>query len=58
MKQGICHVEEDPENPGELLLVFPDGLLEEAGICLGDEVVWTVETDDDGKFVSATIKKK
>lgn len=58
MKDYIGHVEEDPENPGELLLVLPPGLLDEVGIAPGDQIVWDVHTDDDGKFLWATFKKK
>jgi hypothetical protein len=51
------HFEEDPENPGEYLLVFPEGLLEKAGIIPGDEIIWEIHKNDDD-MVWATIKKK
>ena len=34
-------VVEDPSNPGEFLLQFPEGFLEGLGWMEGDTVVWT-----------------
>lgn len=36
-------VEEDPQNPGEMLIVFPPGVIEAMGFNDGDAIVWTVE---------------
>jgi hypothetical protein len=46
-------LEEDPDNPENLLLTFPDDLLESVGWKCGDTLIWTVE--DDGTIV---LKKK
>jgi hypothetical protein len=41
MTTYTAYIEEDPET-GELILPFPNGLLEEAGWKEGDTLVWTV----------------
>lgn len=52
-KSWIVTVEEDPDNPGELVLPFPPDLLSQMGWDFGDTIIW----DDlqDGTF---TLRKK
>ena len=38
--KGEARVEEDPNRPGEFLIVFPEGFLEAAGFKEGDKIVW------------------
>ena len=45
-------LEEDPET-GELIMPFPDGMIESLGWDIGDTLVWTIH--DDG---SLTLHKK
>lgn len=37
----VLEVQEDPENPGELMLQFTDEILELAGWKAGDTLIWT-----------------
>lgn len=46
-KTATAMVKEDPENPGERILEFPEGYLENLGWREGDEVVWEIK---DGQF--------
>ena len=41
-------LEEDPET-GELIMPFPEGMMEELGWQIGDTLVWTVR--DDGSLI-------
>jgi bifunctional DNA-binding transcriptional regulator/antitoxin component of YhaV-PrlF toxin-antitoxin module len=36
----VLEVQEDPENPDELMLQFPDEVLEQAGWKAGDTLIW------------------
>lgn len=45
MPKWIATIEDDPDNPGELLLVFPTSMIEELGWEIGDTLDWTVKTD-------------
>ena len=49
----ILNVESDPEDPENLMLTFPDDLLEKMDWKIGDTLVWDVQ--DDGTI---TLKKK
>lgn len=37
--------EEDPDNPGELILKFPPELMSAAGWKEGDDIIWTDNKD-------------
>jgi bifunctional DNA-binding transcriptional regulator/antitoxin component of YhaV-PrlF toxin-antitoxin module len=52
-KSYTLHLEEDPDDSENLLLTFPDELLESAGWNVGDVLVWNIE--DDGTII---LKKK
>ncbi len=45
IKSWQLEVQEDPENPEELMIQFPDDLLEVAGWKPGDVLNWTIEDD-------------
>jgi hypothetical protein len=38
-------VQEDPENPDELMIVFPDELMEQVGWKVGDTINWDMQPD-------------
>ena len=44
-KKWIIDVKEDPDNPEELIIEFPDDLMEAAGWKPGDTINWTIEDD-------------
>lgn len=44
-KKWIIDVKEDPDNPEELIIEFPDDLLEAAGWKPGDTINWNIEND-------------
>lgn len=46
-------VQEDPDNPDELMIVFPDELMEQVGWKPGDTINWDMR--DDG---TAVLTKK
>jgi hypothetical protein len=52
MKTYTAHVEEDPETK-ELVLVFPDEVMEQVGWNIGDTIQWT-----DNKNGSWTLTRK
>jgi hypothetical protein len=52
MTTYTAHVEEDPETK-ELVLVFPEGLMEQVGWNIGDNIQWI-----DNKNGSWTLKRK
>lgn len=52
MTTYIAHVEEDPETK-ELVLVFPEGLVEQVGWNIGDTIQWV-----DNNNGSWTLKRK
>lgn len=45
IKSWQLEVQEDPENPEDLMIQFPDDLLEAAGWKPGDVLNWTIEDD-------------
>lgn len=49
----IVTTQEDPENPGEMILPIPDALLEELGWKEGDDLIFEMSTD--GKL---SLRKK
>jgi hypothetical protein len=51
-KHWFADVEEDPET-GDLVMVFPPGMLEELGWTQGDMLVWDVADNGD-----VSLKKK
>jgi bifunctional DNA-binding transcriptional regulator/antitoxin component of YhaV-PrlF toxin-antitoxin module len=52
-KSYTLPVENDPEDPENFVITFPDELLESAGWKAGDILVWNIE--DDGTII---LKKK
>lgn len=52
-KQWTTEIQEDPDDPGSLILQFPDDLLAEAGWAIGDVLIWEVQEDQ-----SIIIRKK
>lgn len=49
----IGNVEEDPENPGEMVLTFPEGLLEKMGWEVGTELVWNIDENGEVSLTRA-----
>lgn len=49
----ILNVESDPEDPENLMLTFPDDLLQRMNWKIGDTLIWDIQ--DDGTI---TLKKK
>lgn len=49
----ILNVESDPEDPENLMLTFPDDLLQKMNWKIGDTLIWDIQ--DDGTI---TLKKK
>lgn len=45
IKSWQLEVQEDPENPEDLMIQFPDDLLEAAGWKPGDVLNWAIEDD-------------
>lgn len=39
-KTATAIIKEDPENPGERIVEFPEGFLENLGWVEGDELAW------------------
>lgn len=53
MKNWTITLEEDPDNPGELILPFPEDFLAEVGWKTGDTIEWI-----DNKNGTWSMKKK
>lgn len=49
----ILNVESDPDDPENLMLTFPDDLLQRMDWKIGDTLIWDIQ--DDGTI---TLKKK
>lgn len=54
MKTYSTFVEQDPNDPAECVITFPNEILEEAGWSPGDVLIW--EIDEQNQIV--TIRKK
>jgi hypothetical protein len=52
-KSWILEVQQDPDNPDELILEFPQEMLELAGWKEGDTLIWSINSDD-----SISLSKK
>ena len=53
INRWTVNVEKDPEDPDNLVLPMPDGLLEKMGWDIGDTLLW--KDNKDGTF---TLSKK
>jgi hypothetical protein len=53
LKSWILEVQQDPDNPDELILEFPPDILEQTGWKEGDSLIWTINDDN-----SITLSKK
>lgn len=58
MKTWTTKVEQDPET-GELIITFPDELLEQVGWQIGDNILWeeTMVCEETGEFNGAVLRK-
>ena len=52
-KRWVLEVQQDPVNPDELILEFPQEMLELAGWKNGDTLIWSINSDD-----SISLSKK
>lgn len=56
-KSWTATVQEDPDNPDEMLLVFPPEMLETVGWEIGDTLEWIDESDNSGpRFVLKKVE--
>lgn len=57
-KTWTTKVEEDPET-GELIITFPDELMDQVGWQIGDNIVWeeTMVCEETGEFKGAVLRK-
>ena len=55
INKHVCKVLEDPDNPGELALDFPDALMERMGWEIGTELEF-IEQDDLSWIISKVEK--
>jgi hypothetical protein len=58
MKSWTTKVEQDPDT-GELIITFPDELMEQVGWKIGDNILWqeTLVCEDTGEFTGAVLRK-
>ena len=54
MTKWTITLEENPDNPEEVILQFPDDLLTEAGWAEGDTLKWI--DNQDGTFILEKVK--
>jgi hypothetical protein len=55
MKSWTITVEENPDDPEELILPFPEDLLKEAGWAEGDTLIWTDNNDGTWSLKKAEV---
>jgi hypothetical protein len=58
MKTWTTKVEQNPET-GELIINFPDELMEQVGWKIGDNILWeeTQVCEETGEFTGAVLRK-
>lgn len=45
MKTYSTTVEQDPDDPESLVIVFPDEILNDLGWVAGDTLIWSIQND-------------